>query len=202
MELVVLFVVFVVGMGARHPRVRVLLLSTAILAGLVLTVVPDQHVERMTDFFREERGESAASTRNRLELLRTGARMFVDRPLVGVGLGNFTRVSIAEYGSSRFSALHNSYLLTLVEGGLLLFIPYLLILRCLWRELRHTSGLAARQPGPGLAWLVGATRIAFVLFLIFSFFADVWHELFLYLIAGLTVTIGRLYRPAPETTPA
>jgi O-antigen ligase len=156
----------------------------------------------MTDFFRTERGESAASTRNRLELLGTGIRMFADSPVVGVGLGNFRRMSIAEYGSHLISTLHNSYLLTLVEGGLLLFVPYLLILLSLWRELRHTGSLATRQPGPRLAWLVGATRAIFVLFLIFSFFADVWHELFLYLITGLTVTVERLYRRDPRPTPA
>jgi O-antigen ligase len=201
-ELVALLVMFVGGMGAHYRRTRVFVLALAISAGIGLTLVPEQHFDRMTNFFRTERGESAVSTRNRLELLGTGVRMFADRPVIGVGIENFRRVSITEYGSRRLSALHNSYLLTLVEGGLLLFIPYLLILGCLWRELRHTGGLAARRSGPRLAWLVGATRTVFVLFLIFSFFADVWHELFLYLITGLTVTLGRLYRRDHRPTPA
>ena len=200
-ELVALLVMFVGG-GVHRRRTRVFLLALAISAGIGLTLVPEQHFDRMTNFFRTERSESAASTRNRLELLGIGVRMFADHPVIGVGVENFRRVSNADYGSHRISALHNSYLLTLVEGGILLFIPYLLIFGSLWRELRDTGRLAARRSGLGLAWLVGATRTIFVLFLIFSFFADVWHELFLYLITGLTVTVGRLYRRDPGAGPA
>ena len=201
-ELVVLFVMFLIGLGGRHRRTRVFLLAMAVSIGIGLTLVPEHHFERMTNFFREERGESAASTRNRLELFVTGVRMFVDHPLVGVGLENFRRVSMADYGSTHASAVHNSYLLTLVEGGLLLFIPYMLILRSLWHELRRAGRLAARGIGPRLGWLVSGLQATFVLFLIFSFFADVWHELFLYLIAGLTITLGRLHRVGPGSTPA
>ena len=200
-ELVVLLMMFLGGVGARGQRSRVFLLALALAVGIGLALVPEHHFDRMTDFFRSDRGESAASTRNRLELLGTGARMFADSPLYGVGLGNFRRVSTTDYGSLRMSSLHNSYLLTLVEGGLLLLIPYLLILWSLWRELRNAASLAARRAGPELAWLVAAMQSVLVLFLIFSLFADVWHEPILFLIAGLTVTMGRLYRREPEATP-
>jgi O-antigen ligase len=201
-ELVALAVMFVGGMEGRRRRLRSVLLAVAASVGIALALVPEHHFERMTDFFRTDRGESAASARNRLELLGIGARMFSDSPIAGVGLENFSRVSVSEYGSRHLSSLHNSYLLTLVEGGLLLFVPYVLLLRRLWVELRATARLAARQPGPRLAWLVGAARAVLVLFLVFSFFADVWHEVFLFLIAGLIVAVGRLYPRDSRPTPA
>jgi hypothetical protein len=41
-----------------------------------------------------------------------------------------------------------------------------------------------------------------VLFLIISAFADVWHELSFYIIAGLTVAIVGLYRREARRAPA
>ena len=120
------------------------------------------------------------------------------RAILGVGVGNFRWVSVEDYQNSRFSALHNAYLLTLVEGGLLLFIPYLLLFRRTWKELALTRHRAAEMPGLRLRWLVDATRTVFALFLIFSLFADLWHLVFLYLIIGLAAVLARLHRPALE----
>jgi hypothetical protein len=42
----------------------------------------------------------------------------------------------------------------------------------------------------------------FVLFLIVSAFADVWHELSFYIIAGLIVAVANLYRREARLEPA
>jgi O-antigen ligase len=195
--LAVLLAMLVAGMGLRHRRAHLLLLALAISIGVALALVPEQHLERITNFVGTERGEEGAgSTLARLELIRMGLRMFADHPILGIGVANFRTVSVSEYGSSRASAQHNAYLLTLVEGGLLLFATYLLIFRSLWRELRDAQRLASQRTGPGLAWLVRATRAMLVLFLVISAFADVWHELSFYIIAGLTVAVTNLYRRA------
>jgi O-antigen ligase len=201
--LAALLVMLVVGMGIRHRRTYVILLALTVSIAIGLVLVPERHLERMTNFFGTERSEEGSgSTRARLELLGVGIRMFADHPILGVGVANFRRVSVLEYGSPRDSAQHNAYLLTLVEGGLLMFAAYLLIFRSLWRECREAERLAARQPGPRLAWLVRATRSMFVLFLIVSAFADVWHELSFYIIAGLIVAVANLYRREARLEPA
>ena len=201
--LAVLLMMLVFGMGLRHRRAHILLLALAISIGVGLALVPEQHLERITNFFGTERGEEGAgSTLARLELIGMGLRMFADHPILGIGLANFRRVSVIDYASSRMSAQHNAYLLALVEGGLLLFAVYLLIFRSLWRELREAQRLASEGAGPGLAWLVRAARTMFVLFLIISAFADVWHELSFYIIAGLSIALANFYRSEGRAAPA
>lgn len=203
---------------AWRRRLVALVVAAVLLLGGLLIVAETGHstpraeprgagvraqLERITNFMVTERGEEGAgSLRHRLELLGVGLRILQDHPLVGVGVGNFRWLSVEEYGNRLRSAMHNSYLLTLVEGGVLLMVPYLLLFRSTWSELATTRALSRRVRAPGLGWLVEATRAMFVLFLVFSLFADLWYEVFLYLIVGLTVVLARLYREAAASRPA
>ena len=143
-----------------------------------------------------------ASTENRLDLALTGLKMFVDHPVMGVGVGNFRWKSIVDYNNPHVSALHNSYVLALTEGGLTMFIAYLVLFTIILRVLADTRRRAAEQPEVGLGWLVEAAQIMMVLFLIFSAFADCWHEAYLAFIAALTTVLARLYAPAPPSAVA
>jgi O-antigen ligase len=202
-ELAVLFVMLLRYLRIRRRQIWGLLLAMVVAVGLSLLVVPERHLERITNFGQsEEAEEGGGSTRARLALLEMGARMFADNPLFGAGVANFRPLSIAAYGNVTHSALHNSYLLALVEGGLLLFAAYMLLFRSVWREIRELRRLSPQHPRLKTAWLVAATQAIFILFLIFSVFADIWHELFLYIIVGIVVTLGRLYRQDAEATPA
>ena len=193
--LAALLVMFVASMGLRNRRVQVLLLALVVAGGVGLTLIPQRHLDRITNFFdTEQQEEGADSTRARMELIGIGVKIFADNPVLGIGIGDFRPVSTLNYGNRRGSALHNSYLLTLAEGGLLLFVPYMLLFWSLWRELSKARRLSKVRTGPDLAWLVAALQAIFVLFLLFSVFADVWHEVFLYLITGLTVAVSRLYQ--------
>jgi O-antigen ligase len=153
------------------------------------------YLQRITTFFAEgDQGSGVAgSTRARSELLALGLGMVADQPLTGVGVGNFRWTSVVDYGNPYMSALHNSYVLTLVEGGLLLFVPYVLLFGWTWRELAATRRLSAAGRQAPLRWLVDATRAIFVIFLVFSFFADLWHDVYLYLIVGLSSVLARLH---------
>jgi hypothetical protein len=171
-----------------------------ITAGSV--VIPTQYLERITSLGARRGAEGHGSTSARLGLLAVGWNIFLDHPLTGIGVGNFRWVSIADYQADRISALHNSYLLTLVEGGLLLFIPYLLLYAYLWRSLGRTRRLAAVHPEVGLGWLVEAMQVILVMFLVFSAFADLWHDIYPFLIAGFAASLAGIYRRAEEGSPA
>lgn len=166
-------------------------------------VISPAYLDRATNFLAVERGEEGSgSSRARLGLLELGARMYADHPWVGVGIGNFRWVSILEYGSDRISALHNSYLLTLIEGGVMLFIPYLALYWFTWRNLELTRRRAAENDAVGARWLVEAVQAIFIMFLIFSVFADLWHDIYPFLIIGFAAVLGRLYANPGETARA
>ncbi len=71
----------------------------------------------------------------RLENYKAALKMFRDYPLTGVGLRNF-EFNSAEYGATVKTVVHNTYLEVLTGGGLLSFIPFLLIIVNAWRKLR------------------------------------------------------------------
>ncbi len=50
-----------------------------------------------------------------------------------------------------------------------------------------------------MRWLVHAMRTTMILFLFFSFFADVWAHIFFYVIIGLSLSLIRLHRTYTET---
>lgn len=160
--------------------------------------LPEAYLQRITSFILPEHatGGVSESTDKRLELLSIGARMALDHPLTGVGLGNYRWVSIVDYGNRRESALHNSYMLALVEGGLLLLVPYLALFVVTWKALAISRRHAVQRPQVGLGWLVEATRTILIMFLVFSLFADLWHEVYLYFFVALSVILGRLYAAA------
>ena len=74
---------------------------------------------------------SDESIEGRLDCFKSGMEMFLDHPLFGIGLGNFSMVHQNYYANDiRYSYLgpHNMYLQVLSESGLLGFISFLAII--------------------------------------------------------------------------
>ena len=100
------------------------------------------------------------------------------------------------------AALRRGWVLWLV-----MFVGYLILFTVILNVLAETRRRSAEQPEVGLAWLVEGTQVMFVMFLIFSAFADCWHEAYLPFLAALTTVLARLYEPhgnahAVQTVPA
>ena len=161
----------------------------------------EKYASRLTAFTTsdDEGAGATGSTKARLKLLALGAHMAWDHPLMGVGMGDFRWVSIMDYANPQVAAMHNSYMLTLVEGGLVLLTPYLVLFVVTWLMIKRTRRAAAARPDIPLDWLVDATRTMLLIFVIFSVFAEMWHDVYLYLILGFAIVLERLYRPAPPS---
>ena len=207
LNLGLLSLLFLYRTGLTRGRIVGLMLVLLVAGVAVLTLVPESHLERITAFFATDRavdstGSSGGSNLARMEMLRVGLRMFADNPLLGVGIGNSRWLAIVEYGGLRISGLHNSYVTALVEGGLVLMAAYLLLFWSILASLARTRRLAAVSPGLQLGWVVEATWTSFLLLLVFSAFADVWHEISLFLLTALSVTLERLYRREAAIVPA
>lgn len=106
-------------------------------------------------------------------------KMFLDNPVAGVGLYNFQFES-SKYGMARALVVHNTYLEMLTGGGLLSFIPFLLILIDSWRKL-NIRVRTARNMEDFLICL----KASFASILITSFFLSADHKKILWFLLAL-----------------
>lgn len=162
-------------------------LLTPALQERVLNIIP----------FAETSAEGSTSTEFREATLRDSVAIIQKHPILGVGIGNFRWVHKLFYG--RFKPPHNSYVWALAEGGVPLFAAYLWFFVILWRRLGRL-----REPyryHPELTLFPHWLRVYFVLLLFFSFFADVWIEEHLFLLASATMLLER-WRDAPAAAGA
>ncbi len=144
--------------------------------------------------------EARGSFQKRARTIVNAFEMVSVHPLLGVGLGNYPLVRAAVSPTAFAGPPHNSYIWAATESGLvgvgLYLAAFVWILRHLTDLLREYDG----RFGPvDMRWLVHAMRTTMILFLFFSFFADVWAHIFFYVIIGLSLSLIRLHRTYTET---
>jgi O-Antigen ligase len=168
-------------------RIHSFLFLGAVLIFLSV-VVPASQYMRATSFDPTTQAPGKQSLNHRItriwHLLETAA----SNPILGIGIGNFRWVNQLRYGDDRQP--HNSYLGTLAESGVPVLTLYLLLFYVTYRMLNQLKRSGPRE----LLWLSKGLRVNFILFLVFSVFADFWVNDFLYLIIGLTVAMTVLWQ--------
>lgn len=170
------------------------------LMGLMLLtfilLVPPKAQERILNInpFAEQGVEGSTSTAFRAAAIEHSLEFMRRRPVLGVGLGNFRWVHRYYYGD--FKPPHNSYLWAATEGGLVLLVAYLVLFRRLWRRFGRLR--AAYVTDPALPLFPHWLRVYMVLFLFFSFFADVWLEEHVFLFVASAILLERWRREGVE----
>jgi hypothetical protein len=182
---------------------RFLYLGAAMLIGtlLIAEIVPPEALERLSNIpglTQSDSGIGEGSTQRRAYTYRLGFELWAKAPLIGVGPGNWPLVRFLNDPLRSAAAPHSSYMQALVEGGLLALLLYLALfyitLRDLWR-CESSPAVMARARGEGLDWLLAATRICLVAFMVFSLFADLWDLVFAYFLLGLAAVLIQRYQP-------
>jgi hypothetical protein len=174
-------------------KILVTLLVIASLGFIVLNFIPEENLNRITTFSTHSTESDAGNTaRKRLTTLKVDIQMFVDsNPLLGVGPGNYRWIRQLHYDHIRL-ATHNSYLWALLSGGIFTLLCYFGLFWNTWRDLRFMEKQPASPSGPSL-WMIKSMRTVLLLYLVFSFFAEVWTELMFFLIIGLTIIMKKMY---------
>jgi O-antigen ligase len=94
------------------------------------------------------------------------------------------------------AAPHNAYLKALAEGGIVTLMLYLglfyVTLRQLNAILAHPGAMAWAR-ADRVDWMIHATRIGILTFLVFSLFADLFDLIFFYFLIGLAASLIRRY---------
>lgn len=150
-------------------RLRQLLLFSLIVSLIAVFFVPDAYWARLSTIIHPS-AEKGASISYRIQAYKAALHMFLDYPLAGVGLYNFKLLS-SDYGSVGGKVVHDMYLEILTGGGLLSFVPFVLILINCWRKLNVKIACDKETRD-----LLICLKAAFVSFLITSIFLSADHE--------------------------
>lgn len=167
---------------------------------------PENVAQRLTAFnirpelLEQEGLEAAGSAEGRVRTAQSALRVWQIHPILGTGIGNFESERVATDPFGTYGPPHNSYLWALAEGGLVVFALYMSIFLWVFQRLRGIEWEYDARFGPvDLGWLVSGMRTALIGFLIFSFFADMWHHVLFYIIIGICIALIRLHQVYAET---
>ena len=161
---------------------------------LMVALVPAAYIERATSFDPAADGAGQESLQNRARVVVGALKMIATDPIFGAGFGNYPWVARAYFNVS--GATHNSYLWAFTSGGIGVFASYMLLFYVTYRMLKRLERAGPRE----LLWLVKATKVNLLLFLICSISTDFWLGDFLYLIVGLTVAMNHLWRREQQSS--
>jgi O-antigen ligase len=199
---------FAVGARRRAGTVALVVLAVLGTVGWYAVVASDHAVERVTN---PERGGGSG----REDLWRVGWRMVEDKPLHGVGAGNFPEAAIhylLRPGATQRDTFivnekkvaHNIYLTVLSElGAVGLFLFLLIIVACLWSSLRAARSFAARGD-PLMESVAQALFIALVSLLAVGFFSSALYikQFWVLLALGPALhAVAELHRGRGESHP-
>jgi O-antigen ligase len=186
---------------AIRERLRLSQLLAAGLVGtlalvLVLQLVPEKTFERITNLPFTQSGDTglgAGSLARRMYGWDVAFQLFKRHPFIGVGIGNYELTRYLNDPARATTPAHNSYLMTLVEGGLVSLAALLYLLWRTWRNLR-SAGRYVSAPGPlsSLKWVVQSAEVNLLVLVFFSAFADLWQFVVLFWLVGLGIVLRRL----------
>lgn len=215
------FIALVVMLGAsmvyrRQPLVNWL---AAIALGLVLLrFVPQSYSDRIETLISVVPGFSEPMTtvreepsfRGRASELIVAWKMFTDRPLVGVGLGNYAvhyqdyarQVGLAVHAEER--AAHNLYLEIGAETGLLGLGAFAVVLWKAFQGLRQAMAQLAGAQLHGYAGMVSSFAFGLVGYLTAAIFIHAAYPRYFWLLAGIALAIPRVaaYEIAAKPRPS
>ncbi len=183
----------------RYIRLRYALLFAAVLA-VVIASTPGYFNRINTLSGLSSQGMAAAdfSLRERSSILHTGLQVFLQHPLLGVGLGQASEyIEVRGVGFSagvRGLAPHNTYLEQLIENGILGFTCFMAMafvtLRNLFRASRYWIGRR-----PEYAHMAMGLMLAVVAFLTTSLFLHLAFPRYYWLLMGLAGAAALMFSP-------
>jgi len=173
------FVVFIRHFGIS--KLKLLFVALLLLSVSLYLFLPEGYIERAATIASYEKKEDSRDTR--IDNYRIAWKMFLDRPLAGFGMNHF-KLSSLKYGAVHSMVVHNTYLEILVGGGLLTFIPFLLILINSWNRLKIKNIYEKN-----IHDLMVCLKASFVSILITSFFLTAGHAKILWFLLALISSV-------------
>ena len=187
------------------------LVGIAMAGALVQEIVPEEAMQRITSIpglssADDKNSTGQGSVEKREYTIGIGIQVWKQSPLVGVGPGNWSYVRFLNDPMRSAGAAHNSFLQVLAEGGVIGAALYMLLFYVTIRNImrcEHDPEIIARARSDGLEWVLVATRICLLSFMVFSVFADLFDLIFSYFLVAVSAVLIQRYLWGPqETEPA
>jgi O-antigen ligase len=163
---------------------------------LFFALAPGNYAGRIFSIF-DRSLDAYGSADARQALLMRSILVAVRNPLLGVGMGNFSLVSI------RSQVTHNAYTQVAAEMGAAALVLYFLFIVTPLRNLRRIARetFDARRSSRFYYLSVGLMA-SLVAYMVASFFASVAYYWNVYYLVGYAVCLHRLYEAAPSEASA
>lgn len=187
-----------------HPVVVVAAVAAGLLA---LPVLPAGYTDRASGLVTAVSGQggprSESSLTGRLSAATVGLQMFADRPLLGVGAGQFP-LRYSQYArplgvdeSSTTVEPHNLYVEAAAETGMLGLLAWGLVLAAAFRSLRASVNAFRRRGLDDTAAMVEDLRLAVVAYLLAGLFLHNAYPRTLWLLVGVALALGNVSASEP-----
>lgn len=208
-----IFLAFVMAVRARH-KIPALFLTVAILLS-VWSVMPEMYQKRFMTMWAPEGEQRGAkqSADARWQGFVLGSKMLIDRPVLGVGVGNFPTAWYWKYtynGVHAWAQPHNMLGQLIGELGLLGLLAFVSLYYLTVRHNLRNAVFLRRftRPPPELAGflsITGAISISLILLMISGLFGHNLYRYNWYYYAGLVVAMESIlysYKKKESSLPA
>lgn len=186
----------------RRPTIQ-MTVAGLLMVTAVATLAPESYWDRMETLVTGEESHGGRSLESRSMLLQKGVDVFMDRPVLGVGPGNYGNAFMASVSSgglvgrsglslasNRGIVAHNMYLELLVEIGV---IGAGLFLAVIYRALRGLVGYGRTAGGKRKPFGLGfAIALALGGMLFAGLFLSQGKNSVLWFLVGLGFAVGQI----------
>lgn len=180
----------------RFARERRLLplIATVMALSLIAWFLPEVFWQRVATIVPaiQERKDTFGI---RVNLWQLALHMIKERPLTGVGLGNFVP-AFARYAEGQMHNVqlvaHNAYMSIAAETGIIGLALFLFLHAFALRDLRRAIRIGASLPTPDLKLLAIATEVSLIVIMVTALSGSTEALKVLWFLFGLSVALGRL----------
>ena len=180
--LVFLFVYFILKSKQKFVGV----LSILLIFALIFLFTPQEYWQRQMTITSYQQDESAMG---RIGAWKAGIKMFLDRPLLGVGVGGYETAYGVKYGgkSGPWFSAHNAYVQVGAELGFFGILLYLGLMFYVYAQAN--SFMKSSREENYLKWVSQGLKAALLAYAVGSFFLSVGHYPHLYLLLGIAIVV-------------
>lgn len=188
LALVILLILF----RQRHHARRVGVILVLIIFALILT--PARYYQRIATIpglRSAEKRLSDESIDNRIFYNTLALRIFVNNPVFGIGMGNFTKATLGSHVPEG-QVTHNSYLEIASETGIIGLVLFISIIIFAINRIRWSRYWAKKHKNFALADLSESMELALYVYILGACFLSAQYEKSFWYLIGLYIVVAGL----------